>query len=193
MHRITVIFLVAILFGCQTKDDEGNYTLIDQLESDSKVQLMGQNNNDPEPEYDITYELGHTHVDSNTNPLDIYSVEIYESRTDSVKLAKFVSGKDEYYFLSINYVGGILRFMSGAVVIDNDGFISKYRDRDPYSSMSYDGTVTESVTVVLNYFMVLDLKSAVNLRIQYEPELPISITPEGIENINRFVSDVEGK
>jgi hypothetical protein len=182
--RIIVVFLVIFLCGCQTQDKEGEYHYIDQGESVPSLP--------PNAQPDITYEVEHTRVEDIENPLDFYSVKIFENSNDSIKLSKYVSKKDKFYLLSLTYVGNNYRFMSGAVVIENDGFISEYNDGRPYQGNLSDGAVTEIVTIRLGNFTVNDLRSAVNLQIQFQFELPIVITPEGIENIKRFVTEMDG-
>ncbi|MBN1686599.1 MAG: hypothetical protein JW852_08080, partial [Spirochaetales bacterium] len=182
-YRIPVIFLVLLLAGCSGKNDDGNSRLKDPSGNRADVPVAEQ--------YDIPYEVEHTHVDSVTSPLDVYTVVIYRDATDTVKLAKYISKNDTFYYLSLTYIGREDRFMSGAVVMDIDGFISEYRDYDPYRGEMSDGTIVKTITAMLNKFMTNDMMAAVNMRVQFEPEAPLTITEAGLDNIRRFISEME--
>ncbi len=167
MRRITVILFVLILFGC-AKTEEASDTPIN-----------------------IPYEVGHSHIESTSSSMDVYSVVIYQGSGNTLKLAKFLSKNESYYYLSLLYVGENMRSMSGAVVIDVDGFKSEFRDYEPSSSTSIEGVVTESVTVILNKFLVYDMSSAKNLQIEFKYEPPFAIPPDGVANIGKFIVEME--
>ena len=142
-------------------------------------------------EFDITYKVNHTHVDSTKTPFDVYTVEIYKDSQDTIKLAKFVSERDSYYYLSLAYTGNISRYMTGVVELEIDGEVSYYRDFEPYRGDSGSGNANEMVTITFNIFEVYSLKTAEKIRIQYQPSPEITISSQGIENIKRFIAEME--
>ena len=113
MYRIMAIFLVVFLCGCRTTDDESDYYYIeDRSDSRSNVPLIRQDDSAPVREYDIAYEVENTHFGSTENPIDVFSVEIFRNQTNLVNLAKYVSKRDAFYYLSATYAGDKGPFMS---------------------------------------------------------------------------------
>jgi len=170
MHRISAIALVVVLFGCAKTGNEDN------------TNAAGA---------PVAYEVERVTAGETENVLDVYSVKIHADSGDTVKLAKFISKKDEYYYLSLTYAGKEQRFMTGAVSIDIDGFRSNYRYSDPYREILPDGTLTAVATLILNNFTVHDMRSAENIRIELQPQSFITISPEGTENVKRFIGEME--
>jgi hypothetical protein len=143
-------------------------------------------------QFDITYNVRHSKVDSGENPIDVYTVDIFKNATDTIQLSKYISKSNDYYFISLLYVGYEYRYRSSAIIADLDGFVSEHRYSNPYRADLSDGTGSEIVTVIIDYFFVNDLRNAENIRIRYETEAPFILTPEGVENVSRFITEMEG-
>lgn len=171
------ILLVVLLFGCQ------------ESESDTAGELQdGQDEAGTARE--LVYTVKQTTYDAGENTVDVYSVKIYEDDNNTVELARRISEVDEYYFLSLTSVGAG-KYLSGEVVVNIDGFISNYRDYEPLRADASGGPATEMVTVVLDQFVVNDMTHAVNMQIEFRYVPPFTVSPQGIDHIKRFVSEVE--
>ena len=171
------ILLVALLFGCQESEIDTASELPDEQDEAGTAR-------------ELVYAVKQTTYDAGENPVDVYSVKIYEDDNRTVELARRISEVDEYYFLSLTSVGAG-NYLSGEVVINIDGFISNYRDYEPLRADASGGPATEMVTVILDRYVVNDMTHAVNMQIEF-PYIPsFTITPQGIDHIKRFVSEVE--
>jgi len=184
MYRVAVVLFIIFLGGCATTDT-GNVGYTDTL-------ATAQNDNTSIDDYDITYEVKHTHFDNADNPFDVYSVKFHEDPQYTVELLKYDSERDPNYNITVTYTGNQQLPKRGTITIDIDGFISTYGFNDTFNDELPSGKTMQITTVILNKFTVYDLQAAVNMRIGYQFLDPIAITPEGIENIKRFVTEMEG-
>lgn len=167
MKKAAIIFSILLLYGFQTiSGDDG-----DTIE-------------------DLSYDITHTHIESD-NPVDVYSAVFFKNADETLKIVKYSSPKDTFYLISLSYEGRRPRMMTGEVVVEIDGFKSEYRDGQPISSVAYDGTVSESVTIRLDNFLVNDMRLAATLQITYQYEPPLSVTSKGIEIIKQFINELD--
>ncbi len=168
-----------------------------ELDTSRRLEREWDRINDQVSEFqsDIAYRVEHRFNDDIKNPYDTYSVVFYKDPLDSFELIKFVpKNTDPYYMLALRYVGKDWRFMDGDVVIEiNSSKILEYQDAEPHRSVLDSSVVlvSEQVMVEVDTLTRRDVDSIESMRIQYHFD-PVSITPEGIENIKRFVAEMEG-
>ena len=198
--RILIVFLAVLLSGCQTTGERDfnwdKFTFGEEVQEPEKQQESGEQKKEISikhllPGYNITYKVEHNFYDDIKNPFDAYSVVFYKTPEDTFEIMKFIPKKTEpSYLLTFKYVGDDWRFMDGDVVIDIDGQIFEYQDPNPRRTVLSGGSVLEQVFVQIDNLVRSDVNSIENMRVQchFEPE---TITPEGIENIKRFVAEME--
>ena len=178
INKILIAFSVMLLPGCLTTESDFSW---ENLIRHSTVRS------------NIVYTVEHRFNNDIKNPADSYSVVFYKDSQDTFKIYKTVPKNGEaYYTLFLIYSGDDWRFMDGDVVIEINGSkIIEYQDSEPYQSVLDSGGVLEIVVVMIDNLTRSDIESIENMRIQchFDPE---TITPEGIENIKRFVAEMEG-
>jgi hypothetical protein len=79
--------------------------------------------------------------------------------------------------------------MTGTVIIEADGSTTSLFDSEPWRDEAVVEIASGMVTVELHVLDVHALKSAKRIGLRFSPQPPIALSPEGIENIKRFIKE----
>jgi hypothetical protein len=132
------------------------------------------------------YKVTSWHTDDIKNPTDNLRIFLYEGWNDTIWLDYIKPQRSEpFYALTIRYLGSGWRFMDGRVMIEINGNLYEFEDRNPNRQIFIGGNVIETVSVVLDGIAWPDeIRKA---RLQYYAG-PMTLDDDVVRKISWFVS-----